>query len=58
MIVNDYQSVVIEAQKALFNIVFFHSRGINQLDNETKEKWTKMLVTLEDQFDCLVRTRN
>lgn len=58
MIVNDYQPVVIEAQKALFNIVFFHSHGINQFDNETKEKWTKMLVTLEDQFDCLVRTRN
>lgn len=56
MILNDYPQVVIEAQKALFNIVLFFSNQVSKTkDEKILYLWNEILDTLENQFDCLVK---
>ena len=55
MILNDFPQVVIEAQKALFNIVLYFSRQVSKnSDEKISFLWNEILDTLESQFDCLV----
>lgn len=52
MVVNDYPEVVIDALKAMFNILLFYS---NQLQNNDYDLWLRIFQVLENQFDSSVR---